>query len=61
MKTLTHPILGDRKFKDVEAQRLLAMPNNGGWKLKETKADDTHSARDKKKAKGWGKQSRATD
>lgn len=34
-KTLTHPFLGDREFNDEHAARLLAMSNNGGWKLKE--------------------------
>ena len=31
--TLNCPALGDRQFEVSHAERLLAMPNNGGWKL----------------------------
>ena len=33
--TLNCPTLGDREFEVSHAERLLAMPNNGGWKLPE--------------------------
>ena len=35
MITLNCPALGDRQFEVGHAERLLAMPNNGGWKLPE--------------------------
>lgn len=31
--TLNCPALGDREFEVTHAERLLAMPNNGGWQL----------------------------
>ncbi len=31
--TLNCPALGDRQFEVSHAENLLAMPNNGGWKL----------------------------
>ena len=31
--TLNCPALGDREFEVSHAERLLAMPNNGGWQL----------------------------
>jgi hypothetical protein len=33
--TLNCPALGDRQFEVSHAERLLAMPNNGGWHLPE--------------------------
>lgn len=35
MITLNCPSLGDRQFEVSHAERLLAMQNNGGWKLPE--------------------------
>ena len=31
--TLSCPALGERQFEVSHAERLLAMPNNGGWQL----------------------------
>ena len=33
MITLNCPALGDRQFEVSHAERLLAMPKNGGWQL----------------------------
>jgi hypothetical protein len=33
--TLNCPALGDREFEVCHAERLLAMPHNGGWQLPE--------------------------
>ena len=35
MITLSCPSLDDRQFEVSHAERLLAMPNNGGWHLPE--------------------------
>lgn len=35
--TLSHTVLGDRDFEVSHAERLLAMNDNGGWKLPEGK------------------------
>lgn len=55
---LTCPDLGDREFDADHAARILAMPNNGGWKLKEEPKqvdagpdDDTQKAGKSKKGK----------
>lgn len=54
--TVTHPINGDLVLEESHALRLLAMPNNGGWKLKEEPkqidghGDHTEKARKPKKS-----------
>lgn len=55
MVTLTCQSLGSREFEVSHAERLLAMPNNGGWQLpKESEyeyKDGTISRRVKKGTK----------
>ena len=55
MVTLTCQSLGSREFEVNHAERLLAMPNNGGWQLpKESEyvyEDGTISRRSKKGTK----------
>lgn len=59
--TLNCPALGDREFEVSHAERLLAMPNNGGWQLPVdskykyengsiTRRDKKESNREKKQA-----------
>ena len=54
--TLNCPALGDRQFEVSHAERLLAMPNNGGWQLPENSPyvyeNGSISRRDKKKGTG---------
>lgn len=54
--TLNCPALGDRQFEVSHAERLLAMPNNGGWHLPENSQyeykDGSITRRNKKKDNG---------
>jgi hypothetical protein len=56
MITLNCPSLGDRQFEVSHAERLLAMPNNGGWTLPVdspyTYANGSISRRNKEKGAG---------
>ena len=62
--TLTHPIIGDQVFDKLHAQRLLAMPKNGGWELKETikesPANDADGSTDSGEVKSRGNKSRSS-
>ena len=49
--TLTHPILGDREFEAEVAQKLLDMPKNGGWTLKQLTTKDVELAGNSRKGK----------
>jgi hypothetical protein len=55
MVTLTCQSLGSREFEVSHAERLLAMPNNGGWQLPKDSEyeyeDGTISRRSKKGTK----------
>lgn len=53
MITLTHPIIGDKTFKDVEANDIMAVENNGGWTIK---SKDASIRRDKKYTKESNKE-----
>jgi hypothetical protein len=46
---VTCPTNGDMEITEEHARRLLSMPNNGGWVLKEKK-QDAGSSDDQKKA-----------
>jgi hypothetical protein len=56
MITLSCPSLGDRQFEVSHAERLLAMPNNGGWHLPEDSSyeykNGSISRRNKKESNG---------
>lgn len=56
MITLSCPSLDDRQFEVSHAERLLAMPNNGGWHLPENSQyeykDGSISRRNTKKGTG---------
>ena len=56
MITLSCPSLVDRQFEVSHAERLLAMPNNGGWHLPENSPyefkNGSISRRNKKKDNG---------
>jgi len=48
---VTCPTNGDMEITEEHARRLLSMPNNGGWVLKEqTKQVDAGNSDDQKKA-----------
>ena len=56
MITLSCPSLVDRQFEVSHAERLLAMPNNGGWLLPENSPyefkNGSISRRNKKESNG---------